>query len=77
MCLNLCTFLGVFRFAKMPVGRTRAVSPRGEAATVKPAQSQPARHAAGTRLRGRDDLKAVRKNPGGIAQPIGGRDATR
>jgi hypothetical protein len=30
--LNLRAFLGVFRFAKMPVRRPRAFSPRGEAA---------------------------------------------
>jgi hypothetical protein len=30
--LNLRAFLGVFRFAKMPVRRPRAVSPRGEGA---------------------------------------------
>jgi hypothetical protein len=30
--LNFLAFLGVFRFAKMPLGRTQAVSPRGEAA---------------------------------------------
>src|SRR6516164_4975763 len=32
-CLNLCAFLGVFRFAKILARRLRADSPRGEAAT--------------------------------------------
>ena len=32
MCLNFRAFLGVFRFARIPVRRTQAVSPRGEAA---------------------------------------------
>jgi hypothetical protein len=34
MYLNLCAFLGVFRFAQMPVRRPRVVSPRGRSALI-------------------------------------------
>jgi antitoxin FitA len=39
--LNLRAFLGVFRFAKMPVRRTHAISPRGEAAIYPDRRSTP------------------------------------